>query len=141
MSCTHPSRLQIVTNSHRLLSLSFRFRSSRSVRKPLQPPYDGPFKVLKRKPKYYDIDHNGNEDSVSIDRLKPAYIDLTDSSSLANNNCSPTQHPYKASGSTPLNKPDQQPTTPSPIPSISLPKQTRCGRTIRLPLRYTGVSR
>ena len=106
-----------------------------SARKPLQPPYDGPFKVLKRKPKYYDIDHNGNEDSVSIDRLKPAYIDLTDSPSLANNNCSPTQHPYKASGSTPLNKPDQQPTTPSPIPSISLPKQTRCGCTTRQPLR------
>ena len=81
-----------------------------SVRKPLQPPYDGPFKVLKRKPKYYDIDHNGNEDSVSIDRLKPAYIDLTDSISLANPNCSSTQHPSKASGSTT----DQQPTRQSP---------------------------
>ena len=100
-----------------------------SVRKLLQPLYDCPFKVLERKPKYYVIDHNGNKDSVSVGRLKPAYIDPTDSPSLANPNCSPTQHPSKASGSTPLNKPDQQ-----PMLSISLHKQTRSGRTIRLPL-------
>ena len=111
-----------------------------SVRKPLQPPYDSPFKVLECKPKYFVIGHHGIKDSMSVDRLKPADIGLTGSPSLANHNCSPTQHPSKSSGSTPLNKPDQQPTTPSPIPSISVPKQTRSGRTIRLPLRYTDVS-
>lgn len=39
-----------------------------------QPVYSGPHKVLRRKPKTYDIDVNGKEQTVTIDRLKPAYI-------------------------------------------------------------------
>ena len=46
-----------------------------SVRKPLQPPYKGPFKVMERKSKYFVLDVIGKQDSVSIDRLKVAYID------------------------------------------------------------------
>lgn len=49
-----------------------------AVRKPLQPPYDGPFLVLERKPKYFILDRSGTKDSVSIDRLKPAYLELPD---------------------------------------------------------------
>ena len=52
----------------------------------VQPPYVSPFKILKHKPKYYVIYHNGNKDSVSIGRLNPAYFDPTDSPSLANSN-------------------------------------------------------
>nr|CDS28950.1 gag pol polyprotein [Hymenolepis microstoma] len=43
-----------------------------AVKKPLRPPYDRPYKVLQRKSKYFILDRNGTEDSVSIDRLKPA---------------------------------------------------------------------
>ena len=46
-----------------------------SVRKPLQPPYKGPFKVLERAEKYFVLDVNGKRDTVSADRLKVAYLE------------------------------------------------------------------
>ena len=42
-----------------------------AVRRPLQPPYDGPYRVIKRTDKHFTIDINGRNDTVSIDRLKP----------------------------------------------------------------------
>ena len=51
-----------------------------TVRSPLQQPYDGPFPVLHRNEKFFEIDINGRIDNVSIDRLKPAFI--VDHSSL-----------------------------------------------------------
>ncbi|VDP25700.1 unnamed protein product [Schistosoma curassoni] len=36
---------------------------------------EGPSKVLQREPKYYIIDKNGTNDSISIDRLKAAYLE------------------------------------------------------------------
>ncbi|KAK4468958.1 hypothetical protein MN116_000094 [Schistosoma mekongi] len=45
------------------------------VKAPLSPPFEGPFKVISRKPKYFVVQKQGNTDSVSIDRLKPAYLD------------------------------------------------------------------
>ena len=42
----------------------------------LRPPYEGPFKVLKRLRKCYVIDlNNGKTSTVSIDRLKPTHMD------------------------------------------------------------------
>ena len=41
-----------------------------AVRKPLQPPYSGPYRVLQRSPKYFKIEVNGKSALVSIDRLK-----------------------------------------------------------------------
>ncbi|BHF82306.1 hypothetical protein SprV_0802544300 [Sparganum proliferum] len=55
-----------------------------AVRRPLQPPYDGPYKVLRRSDKDVVIDRNGKTDTVSIDCVKPAYIDDSD--------LSPPQH-------------------------------------------------
>ena len=52
-----------------------------SYRTPLTAPYKGPFKVLKRSDKAFKIQMtSGKTDWVSIDRLKPAYLD-SDSSS------------------------------------------------------------
>ena len=56
-----------------------------TVRKPLTPPYNGPFKVIKHNAnKTYIIDINGRHDSVSIDRLKPAYLKSECKSELLN---------------------------------------------------------
>lgn len=44
------------------------------VRRPLVPPYAGPYKILKRQPKFFTIDIRGRSTNVSIDRLKPAYL-------------------------------------------------------------------
>ena len=44
-----------------------------AVRRPLVPPYVGPFKVLRRGPKTFDILQQGKTATVTIDRLKPAF--------------------------------------------------------------------
>ena len=46
-----------------------------AIKRSLQPPYDGPFQVIKRTPKHYTVTFNGRHQTVSIDRLKPAVID------------------------------------------------------------------
>jgi cleavage and polyadenylation specificity factor subunit 1 len=45
------------------------------VRRPLEAPYQGPFRVVARHPKYFTIEDNaGNFKTIAIDRLKPAHI-------------------------------------------------------------------
>lgn len=44
-------------------------------RSSLQPKYDGPFPVLLRKEKFFTIQRPSRKEVVSIDRLKPAYVE------------------------------------------------------------------
>lgn len=44
------------------------------VKKPLTPPYDGPYKVIARQGKCYKIQLPTRTTVVSMDRLKPAYL-------------------------------------------------------------------
>ncbi|WP_239110337.1 hypothetical protein, partial [Streptococcus dysgalactiae] len=50
------------------------------VRTPLQPPYTGPHRVLSRADKHYVVDLGGRRECVSIDRLKPAFVESSSSS-------------------------------------------------------------
>ncbi|BHF68106.1 hypothetical protein SprV_0301113600 [Sparganum proliferum] len=45
------------------------------LRRPLEPPYDGPFRVLSRGPKAFRIQRDNREEVVSVDRLKAAVPD------------------------------------------------------------------
>ena len=44
-----------------------------AVRQPLVRPYTGPYKVVGKSAKYFTILKNGRPDTVSLDRLKPAF--------------------------------------------------------------------
>lgn len=46
-----------------------------ATRKSLVPPYSGPHPVLGRAGKNYRVNLNGHHDTVSVDRLKPAYVE------------------------------------------------------------------
>ena len=78
LRCT-PTRRPLTSNRHQdksLRSATHVFVRHDAVRKPLQPPYDGPYRVLDRSDRFYTLDLNGRKDSVSIDRLKPAHMDF-----------------------------------------------------------------
>ncbi|KXJ84088.1 hypothetical protein RP20_CCG020016 [Aedes albopictus] len=45
-----------------------------AVRRSLQRPYEGPYKVVERHEKYFDVLIAGKQHRITIDRLKPAYL-------------------------------------------------------------------
>lgn len=57
-----------------LSSCKFVWLRTDRVRKSLEAPYSGPYKVLRRSPKNFAIEINDKPNTVSIDRLKPAHL-------------------------------------------------------------------
>ena len=55
------------------------------VRKPLQQPYEGPFRVIKAEEKFFKLDINGKKVNVAINRLKPAFLLANDSQTSMTN--------------------------------------------------------
>ena len=84
------------------------FLHTDALRTPLQSPYGGPFKVLKRTPKHFTIELHTKPSTISIDRLKPAYID------------------YHSTIPPALDAETSIPTS----------RTTRSGRTVRFPVRF-----
>ena len=48
-----------------------------AIRKALQPPYDGPYKVLSRSAKNMTLEVKGKPSVVTIDRVKPAFVAIS----------------------------------------------------------------
>ena len=93
-----------------------------AVKRPLQPPYDGPFSVIRRTPKYYQLEMRGTADTVSVDRLKPAHRDAPQFPSLVEPSaCQPDPH--------------VQPSTlpASPSTAATTPPPPTSGRRVRFP--------
>ncbi|GBM32887.1 hypothetical protein AVEN_21753-1 [Araneus ventricosus] len=67
--------------SHDLIKASHVFLRIDRVRKSLEPPYAGPYKVLSITEKVFTVEINGKPTTVSIDRLKAAHLFLDDFSS------------------------------------------------------------
>ena len=57
-----------------LLSSDYVFVRNDTVRRPLQSPYDGPFRVISRTDKVFKLNIKGKQKTLSIDRLRPAFI-------------------------------------------------------------------
>ena len=92
-----------------------------AVKKPLCPTYSRPFQVVERHPKYFKLAIKGKFDTVSIDRLKPAYLDLPITEST-------TEQPTPTK--TTLSKPNSTPTnTPANI-------TTKSGRKVHWPKHF-----
>ncbi|XP_037514903.1 uncharacterized protein LOC119391296 [Rhipicephalus sanguineus] len=91
---------------------SHAFLRDNTVRAPFEPPYSGPYKVIRLDDKTFTLQISGRDVRVSIDRLKPSYIL---SEETTNSGAPPVNHP-------------QQPPTPRPVPYI-----TRFGRQVRVP--------
>ncbi|GFV52534.1 uncharacterized protein TNCV_1918521 [Trichonephila clavipes] len=120
-----------------LLEATHVFLRRDRLRRPLQQPYDGPFKVLQRKDKVFFLDINGKRVSVSIDRCKPAFFLNTEDLQLPQTkNETPATVEPNATASTPA--------TVESDPTASTPTQpsTRSGRKVHLPTRieFSGTS-
>ena len=104
----HGTKPSSVPNA--LADSRFVFVRRDSHRPPLTPPYEGPYKVLVHGNKSFVLDYGTRQDSVSIDRLKPAFVD--------------PMTPIEAAKRAPRGRP---PTS----------METRSGRLVRPPERYT----
>ena len=109
--------------------------SRRDARKgPLQAPYDGPFEVVDQSAKYFTLRLGIQLDNISIDRLKPAYLDESQPTTVA-------QPPRL--GRPPKLFPTQPPLTSQTEHTQTTPNQptyaeitTLRGRISKLPQRY-----
>ncbi|CAH8618677.1 unnamed protein product [Schistosoma mattheei] len=88
-----------------------------SVRKPLQQPYEGPFRVIARHEKTFKVDRHGRVEIVSIDRLKPAHVD----DSALSDNLRFNARPNKPTSG--ILKPSSGPTLDTSETSFSRPSQ------------------
>ena len=93
---------------------------------PLQNPYEGPFEVVERAEKHFVLKFGNRQDSVSIDRLKPAYLDQTQPAQVA-------QPPRR--GRPPGSRNRTTPTSSPPTAPTYAEVVTRAGRLSRQPQR------
>ncbi|KMQ86388.1 gag-pol polyprotein [Lasius niger] len=130
---------------HELHTCSHVFLRTDAVRRPLQPPYKGPYPVLSRHGKVFKILINGKPNTVSVDRLKPAFLlssDIAPSTdiSVPSTQVSPLPDPAPLQPLLPgpplVKSPSTQSSTSIPVPQQKPPVITRSGRVVHAPQRF-----
>ena len=87
-----------------------------ALHRSLQPRYDGPFEVLRRDTKFFIVLVNGQRQTISLDRLKPAHLAAQSSSN---------------------SPPPTTTSAPSAAPPAQAPvRTTRSGRRVHFPDRF-----
>lgn len=118
-----------------LINSSHVFVRHDAVRTPLQQPYDGPYKVIERNSKHFKININGKHKTISIDRLKTAFLDNNDP--LFGIRASPSSSPQPSEPQTQSPRPTKKPSLNNSSQlnkqSSDKPKQytTRSGRKVK----------
>ena len=118
-----------------------------SLRTPLQQPYIGPFRVLKRNPKFFTLSMHGKKETISVDRLKIAHVEPP-VSPLASGLVGDNSSPVAAAPAIPTVPVHPAVTSPTPQPAGSSsaafppaqPRVTRSGRHVHFPKRYVNIS-
>ena len=130
----------------RLLKAKFVFIRTDARKTPLQTPFTGPYAVIDRNDKFFTLQMGNKQDTVSIDRLKEAFVQ-DDGFPV------PVAQPPRrgrppvlvsgSSGNQPRGPPPTPATTPPPTPDplpVPVPTYaevtTRRGRITRPPARY-----
>ena len=127
---------------HDLHQAKYVFIRRDAHRTPLQRPYEGPFKVIQPGPKTFIVDVGGKNNTISVDRLKPAYMDLEQPAEVA--------EPRRRRGRPIKHQPPQttpDPPQPRPIkhqppqttPDPPKPLYTRSGRRVKPVQQYISV--
>ncbi|UYV72286.1 hypothetical protein LAZ67_9002458 [Cordylochernes scorpioides] len=104
----HRSKTKVFVHKD-LKTCSHVFIRTDRVKKPLEPPYEGPFPVLDRTDKYFTLKVKGRNVTTSIDRLRPAYL-LADSDNVTSEH--PTATRPIVSGALPSTSSQQNPDPP-----------------------------
>ena len=114
-----------------LLTCSHVFVRVDAVRKPLQQPYKGPFKVLKRNDRFFTLDIGGKREQICVDRLKVAHVEgkVSQDESLSDTTVTSLPTPRKK-----VAVQTQHTSTTTP-----LVRKTRSGRHVHFPQRYIAV--
>ncbi|GFY54717.1 transposon Tf2-9 polyprotein [Trichonephila inaurata madagascariensis] len=108
------SKIRVRTTFPKLSQCTHVFLRHDAIRKPLQPPYDGPFVVFKRSEKLITLQRQGKEICVSINRVKPAFM-LSDT--IESN----------------------QPSVIPKTQEVPATQTTRSGRRVHFPQRYVST--
>lgn len=108
------------------------FLRNDTVRKPLTPAYNGPFRVLSRNNKVFNILLANRESSVSIDRCKPAYI-LEEQVNEPDTIITDTSDDMSRSVSVEKNISCKDNVNRSELP---ITRTTRSGRVVRPPVKF-----
>lgn len=97
----------------------------------LQAPYDGPYKVIRRGEKTFVVRMHDKEATLSIDRLKPAYILTGDRQSDGTSNTAVRRSRQDESARSVPSKEDD-----ASVPREQAGRATRSGRRVRFPDRF-----